>query len=116
MRTLLLLLLPTACTTPVTPDAHYLGSLTPTAPSDLCKPGKAALRLQDGKALFIPDETTWTLTGTASATGSVQAKRIEAGASKQPYATQLSGTWTAKTASGTYTTPRCTYAVQLTRY
>jgi hypothetical protein len=116
MRPLLAILLLTACATPVTPDARYFGSLTPAVPSDLCKPGKAALRLQNGKALFIPDENTWTLTGTATATGSVEAERIGAGANKQPYSTKLSGTWAAKTASGTYTTPRCTYAVQLTRY
>ena len=109
------LLLIAACTPANTPDARYVGSATPTEPSDLCRSTRAVLRLRDGVALFIPDETTWSLPGTAAAAGTLKAERTALGANKQPYSTQLTGTWTAQTATGKYTTPRCTYDVALTR-
>ena len=115
MGSLLPLVFLAACVAPITPDARYIGSITPATPNDRCKTGRAVLRLQAGEVLFIPDETTWVLTGTATATGALQAERVGRGASKQPFPTRLSGTWTPETASGTYTTPGCTYAVQLTR-
>jgi len=115
MRALILLLLLAACATPTTPNARYAGTNTPTAPSELCKPGRAALVLHDGQIIFTPDETTWSLTGTAAAAGAFQAERTGHGANKQPYPTRLAGTWTEHAATGTYTTPRCTYAVQLAR-
>ncbi len=116
MRALFPLLFLTACATPITPDARYIGTATPATPSELCKPGKAVLRLRNGQALFIPDETTWYLTGTATAAGVLEAERIGRSPDKQSYSTRLSGTWTEQAASGTYTTPQCRYAVQLARH
>lgn len=110
-----LILILAACTSANAPDARYVGSATPTEPSDLCRSTRAVLRLRDGVALFVPDETTWSLTGIASATGNLKAERSALGANKQPYSTQLTGTWTAQTVVGKYTTPRCTYDVALTR-
>ena len=110
-----LIVIMVACTPAKTPDARYVGSATPLAPSDLCRPTRAVLRLRDGVALFIPDETTWSLPGTATASGILKAERTGLGANKQPYPTQLTGTWTAQTAIGKYITPRCTYDVALTR-
>lgn len=115
MRSLVLLLAAAACAAPTTPNARYIGAATPATPSDLCKPSHASIRLHDGQALFVPDETTWTLTGTADPNGAVQAERDGRGANKQPYPTRFAGTWTTHAVTGTYTTPRCTYAVQLAR-
>lgn len=112
---LLLLLLPAACAAPTTPDGRYAGTATPAAPSEACRATHAALRLHDGQALFVPDETTWTLSGTALPDGRVQAERTASGADKKPYLTRFAGTWTLGAATGTYTTPRCAYAVALTR-
>lgn len=114
---LLLLLLPAACATPTTPDGRYVGTATPAAPaapSDVCRASHASLRLREGQALFVPDETTWTLTGTAQPGGAVQAERT-GGADKKPYATRFAGTWTLGAVTGTYTTPRCAYTVELAR-
>lgn len=111
----ILILLIAACTSANTPDARYVGSATPLELSDSCRSTRAVLRLRNGVALFIPDETTWSLPGTAAANGALKAERTALGANKQPYATQLTGTWTAQTATGRYTTPRCTYDVTLTR-
>ena len=111
----LLLLLPAACAVPTTPDGRYIGTATPAAPSEFCRTSHASLRLHDGQALFVPDETTWSLPGTAQPNGAIQAERTGSGANKKPYPTRFTGTWTLGTVTGTYTTPRCAYAVQLAR-
>lgn len=115
MRALMVVVLLAACTAPVTPDARYVGVATPATPGEFCKPGRAVLRLRDGRAVFTPDEGTWTLEGTATAGGAMQAERVGRGANKQPYVTKLTGTWSEQAASGTYVTPRCSYSVQLER-
>lgn len=115
MRPLPVLLLLAACAAPATPDGRYAGAATPAAPSDLCKPGHASLRLHDGQALFVPDETTWSLPGVAKPDGSVEAERTGSGADKKPWPTRFAGAWTLGTVTGTYTTPRCTFTVQLAR-
>lgn len=112
---LLLLLLPAACATPTTPNGRYVGTATPAFASDACRASHASLRLHDGQALFVPDETTWTLSGTAQPGGAVQAERTGNGADKKPYATRFAGTWTLGAVTGTYTTPRCAYTVELSR-
>lgn len=111
----LLLLLPAACAAPTTPNGRYVGTATPAAPSEACRASHASLRLHDGQALFVPEETTWTLTGTVQPGGTVQAERTALGADKKPYATRFAGTWTLGAVTGTYTTPRCTFAVRLAR-
>jgi len=115
MRALIPLLLLAACATSTTPNGRYVGTATPNAASELCKTGRAILQLHDGQALFIPDEATWSLPGTVSPAGTLQAERTGQGANKKPYPTRFAGTWTLQNVSGTYTTPRCTYAIQLAR-
>ncbi len=115
MRPLLLLLLPAACAAPTTPNGRYVGAITPAAPSEFCRPAHASLRLHDGQALFVPDDTTWSLPGAAQPGGAIEAERIGSGANKKPWPTRFAGTWTPGAVTGTYTTPRCTYAVGLTR-
>lgn len=115
MRSLILALTLAACTPAPTPDARYAGMATPTQPSDLCKPARAILRIRDGHAILIPDETTWSLSGTATPAGVLTAERDGIGPNRQPFPTRFTGTWSATEASGTYTTPRCTFAITLTR-
>ncbi len=115
MRAFPLLLLLAACADPTTPDGLYAGTATPAAPSGLCRPGRASLRLHDGQALFVPEEATWSLPGAAKPDGTVTAERTGNGADKKPWPTRFAGTWTPGAVTGTYTTPRCTFAVQLAR-
>lgn len=115
MRALIPLLLLAACAAPTTPDGRYVGTVTPSPPSELCKTSRAILRLHDGQALFIPEEATWSLQGTVSPAGTLQAERTGQGVNKKPYLTRFTGTWTPRSVAGTYTTPRCTYDVQLAR-
>ncbi len=71
--------------------------------------------LTNGTALFTPGEGTWNLKGIASASGEVTAERTVIGADKKPYVTRLSGQWTPTRATGTYITPRCTYALEASK-
>lgn len=114
--TLYLLLLLTACTSPPIPNGSYLGSINPTGPSNSCVPGQATLTIQNGQILFVPNDATWTLEGTADLDGKLQAEHTGRGANKQPYSTRFTGTWTTQTVSGTYTTTKCTYAANLVRH
>jgi len=115
MRILSILVLLTACGAPGTPDARYVGAATPTTGNTLCQAGHAVLRLHEGQAVFTPDETTWTLVGTATAGGALQAERVGHGTNKQTYVTRFTGTWSELAASGVYTTPKCSYNIQLER-
>lgn len=115
MRVLIPLLLLAACAASTTPNGRYVGIATPSTTSELCKSSRPVVQLHDGQALFIPDEATWSLQGTASPAGTLQAERTGQGANKQPYPTRFTANWTAQNITGTYTTPRCTYAVQLVR-
>ena len=115
MRPIVALLAVTACTAAPTPDARYVGPATPAQPSDQCRPSRAILRMRDGQVLLIPDETTWSLPGIATTAGVLTAERTGAGANRQPFSTRFTGTWTPTNATGTYTTPRCTFTLTLTR-
>ena len=112
---LLPLLAVAACAAPTTPTGRYAGALTPAAPSDQCRPGRASVQMHDGQALFVPEEATWSLPGTVKPDGTVTAERTAPGADKKPWPTRFAGTWTLGQVTGTYTTPRCTFAVQLAR-
>jgi len=115
MRALIPLLLLAACATSTTLNSRYVGITTPNVPSEICKTSRSILQFHDGQAPFIPDKATWSLPGTVSPAGTLQAERIGQGANKKPYLTRFTGTWTTQNVAGTYTTPRCTYTVQLAR-
>lgn len=112
-RALLPLLALAACTPPQTPPGRFLGQLTPTRPGPFCAPSRGSLLLRDGQVTFTPDEGVWVLSGTALSNGTLEADRETVG--KQAYATHLEARWTELEVTGTYTTPRCTYAVALQR-
>jgi len=70
--------------------------------------------MRANQVTFAPDEGTWLLTGTATP-GTLKATHSRPGADKKPYETTLDARWTEAEINGTYTTPRCTYKVTLTR-
>ena len=65
--------------------------------------------------MFAPDDSTWTLDGKAVG-ATVQASRSRPSFDGKTYATELKATLTETQARGTYTTPTCTYAVDLARF
>lgn len=111
-----LALLVAACASLNTPNGSYTGPINPTSLSNSCKPGQAILTIQNGHILFVPNDATWTLEGAADPDGTLQAERTGRSANKQPYSTRFTGTWAKESVSGTYATPKCTYAVDLARH
>ena len=113
---LYLMLLPNACASSTIPSGYYTGIINPTSPSNSCEPGHAILNIQNGQVLFVPNEATWTLQGTADPDGKLQAERTARSANKQSYSARFIGTWANEAVSGTYTNLKCTYAVNLARH
>ncbi len=115
-RTILLASLAlTACSIRDRPESRFHGQLTPTAPSARCQPTQAVLLLRDGKFTFAPDEGTWVLEGLATSQN-LEAKRSRPTPDHKSYDTELKATWTEAEIHGAYTTPFCTYRVDLTAY
>ena len=96
------------------PQLRWIGQLTPTSDPAQCPPSRGVLLLREHEVSFAPDEGTWILTGTAGP-GSLEASRSRLTPEHKQYATELKASWTETEVQGTYTTPRCSYRVALTR-
>lgn len=115
MRSLPALALLAACANPDMANGRWIGPLVPATPGPACPPSTGVAQFSANRLIFTPDEGTWVLQGAAAPDGTVTAERTRQGADKQPFTTKLAAKWTQQTVTGTYTTPRCTYAVNLTR-
>ena len=105
-----------SCTAPApNADSRWYGTLTPMPAKPGCTASRASLVLRRAVVFFNPDESTWTLEGKAAPDGFLSAERNGMGANKQSFATTFSGHATPAEVTGTYTTPRCTFAVALQR-
>lgn len=103
-----------ACTSPAVGPAHrYIGSATPSTPSPLCPASKVEAQIRDGQIILAPNEGTWVLDGLVSSDGTVAADKTIQGINKQAWITSFQGRWTPTSVIGTYTTPRCTFAIAL---
>lgn len=114
MRAVPFVLMFVACAGPPAADGRWFGTMTPSPAKPGCDPARASLSVTRGAALFAPDEGTWTLQGTAAG-GAINAERTGTGANKQPYPTRFSARLGEGGIAGTYTTPRCSFAVKLAR-
>jgi hypothetical protein len=104
----------TACTNSKSaPARRYIGTATPSTPGPLCSASRAEAQIRDGKIILAPDEGTWILYGLVSEDGTVSADKTQQAASKQPWETTFDGHWTSAAVTGTYTTPRCSFAIVL---
>jgi hypothetical protein len=104
----------TACAGPTTsPSRRYIGTATPSKIAPLCSPSKAEAQVRQDTIILAPDEGTWILQGLLSPDGRVSADKTEQAANKQPWSTSFVGHWTPTTINGTYTTPRCTFSIEL---
>ncbi len=114
MRRFAPLLLLAACGGPApATDGRWFGTMQPDLATAGCQPGRASLVVTRNAALFTPDEGTRTLEGTATPDSAITAERTTTGADKKPYATRFAARLADGTITGTYTTPRCRYAVTL---
>ena len=105
-----------ACSgSPAGPSGRWIGQVTPKTPGPLCTQTRGVLQIRDNTVLFEPNEGTWILQGEAKPDGTLYANKTQLGADKKPYETAIEARWTPTSIVGTYTTPRCTFAVTLTR-
>lgn len=80
-----------------------------------CPNTHATLIIQDDEVAFAPDDGTWVLQGYVR-DGSIEANRSRPSFDHKMFTTKLKATQTDAKIVGTYTTPACTYAVDLTRF
>ncbi len=104
-----------ACSVRDRPEARFHGQLTPSATLARCPATDATLLVRDGKLVFTPDQGTWVLEGTATA-DTLAAKRSRPTPDHKSYDTELQAHWNPSEVHGAYTTPFCTYRVDLTAY
>ena len=102
----------TGCSIQNRAKVQYSGQLTST--STACPKTHGTLVIQAGDVVFTPNDSTWTLDGKAIGS-SVQASRSRPSFDHKLFATELKATMTEGRAIGTYSTPTCTYAVDLAR-
>jgi hypothetical protein len=107
-------LLAIGCDVHSRPQLRWVGQVTPTTSAPGCTATRGVLLMRQNDVVFTPDEGTWTLYGNAKP-GALTAAASRIGADKKPYDTSLDATWTEAAVNGTYTTPRCSYKVTLTR-
>ena len=103
----------TACSVQHRPKLQFSGELT--SPSASCPTLHGTLVIQRGDVVFAPSEGTWTLEG--KVVGSVvEASRSRPSFDHKIYTTTLAASVSDTKAVGTYVTPTCTYAVDLTAF
>lgn len=96
-------------------EHRWIGTLTAMKPAPQCPSIKAVLILRESVVTFAPDEGTWVLTGKATS-NTLTATRSRPTPDHKLYKTDLQAEWTDATVRGTYTTPECTYRVDLASY
>jgi hypothetical protein len=97
------------------PSGRWVGPVTPTTTGKTCVATRGMMQITAPSVIFAPDDGTWILNGSIEPDGAILADRTQIGANKEPYETSLTAHWTPEAVTGEYTTPRCKYAVRLTR-
>lgn len=95
-------------------EYRWIGPLTASNPAQ-CPPTKGVLTMREGGVTFTPDEGTWVLSGTAGP-DTLSASHSNPAPDHKLYKTELKAHWTRQSVRGTYTTPFCTYRVELARF
>ncbi len=113
MRALLCLLAPLIACSCTAATMNYAGPLRPIAGT--CDPTtQAVLTRRDTTIIFAPAAGTLFLQGKLSEQKNLAASLILTDPNKQPYHLSFLGLLDGTHISGTYTTPRCRYAADLT--
>jgi hypothetical protein len=112
MRPSLLLLLPLLAAACSADTLNYAGTIRPLAGT--CDPiAQAVLTRRDTTILFAPAAGTLILRGQLTGEKTLAADLTLTDPNKQPYHLTFQGKLDGKRVDGTYTTPRCRYAVNL---
>lgn len=108
-----LLLLTGGCSIQHRPKRQFAGKLL--SPDAACPPTQGTLIVQNDQVIFSPADTTWTLTGIARGEN-LELTRNRPSFDHKLYATTLKATLSSDRVTGTYSTPSCTYAVDLKQF
>ncbi len=95
-------------------DIVFAGPVTPLAGT--CDPAtRGTLTLRHRAVQFAPSSGVLVLAGTVASDGSLAASLKQSGIDKASYQLQLQARLTGETVVGEYRTPRCRYAVRLSK-
>lgn len=95
------------------PKTQFAGQLTSTDAA--CPKTQGTLIVQNDQIVFSPADATWTLQG-KSLNGKVEVTKSRPSFDHKLYTTTFAATLSEDRATGLYTTPFCTYTVDLTRF
>lgn len=108
-----IVLLTGGCSIQHRPKRQFAGKLLSS--DTACPPTQGTLIVQNGQAIFAPADTTWTLTGKALGE-KLELTRSRPSFDHKLYVTTLKATMSSDRVSGTYSTPSCTYTVDLKQF
>lgn len=108
-----IILLTGGCTIQHRPKTQFAGKLLS---SDLaCPPTQGTLIIQNEQVVFSPADTTWTLTGKTFGE-KLELTHNRPSFDHKLYITTLKATLSGDHVIGTYSTPSCTYTVDLRQF
>jgi hypothetical protein len=113
MKRLLCCLVPLLLVACAPRQARYTGTLTPETACGMA--GRATLTVMDGRATFAANDGALLVPGEVAPDGTLSGRLVLTGADRKPYPLTLEGTVTEEVATGSYVTPRCRFALLLTR-
>lgn len=108
-----ILLLTGGCSIQHRPKRQFAGKLQSSDAA--CPSTQGTLIIQNDQIIFSPADTTWTLTGKALGE-KLEFTRSRPSFDHKLYATTLKATLSGDRVVGTYSTPSCTYAVDLKQF
>ena len=108
-----ILLLAGGCSIQHRPKRQFAGRLQSSDAA--CQPTQGTLIVQNDQVVFSPADTTWTLTGKALSEN-LELTRSRPSFDHKLYVTALKATLSSDRVIGTYSTPSCTYAVDLKQF
>lgn len=108
-----ILLLTGGCSIQHRPKRQFAGKLL--SPDPACPPLQGTLIIQNDQVIFSPADTTWTLTGKTFGE-KLELTRSRPSFDHKLYVTTLKATLSTDHVVGTYSTPSCTYAVDLKQF
>lgn len=108
-----ILLLTGGCSVQHRPKRQFAGKLQ--SPNAACPPTRGTLIIQNDQVVFSPADTTWTLTGKMLGEN-LELTRSRPSFDHKLYATTLKATLSSDRVIGTYSTPSCTYTVDLKQF
>lgn len=102
-----------SCSVTASREARYTGTMTPESACGATE--QATLMVVEGNARFAANDGAVVVPATVAPDGKLAGQLVLTGGDKKPFPLALDGSVTDDAATGTYTTPRCRFALSLKR-